>query len=463
MNTETKTAAQIIYNSFVMWNLKMPKEVAKQIVEIMEDIDISSDDYIDTKMLCCQNAINSIALAPDGKPYFKGNITKDHSNVIDAYCKQLSVEKQMNQRKIALNNLKNYPMPTMSWEDSLFYMNFYVDNNDISGSTRNILTFFRQVLGIESGNKILLDCATQVGGQGKGALQHAIITAFKQLCSIDIVKEANDFPTRNCITNIYGIYPVVLIPDTRFKDIDNEAVNQIVDGNTFTVKGKYIREYNIDAVAHIFAATNFDSIDNNDRRYLRRSILNIEDAYDRFYVGKYNFENNGTQNAPKILIEAAKAFLIYIAKGYDFKKAENQKVNARTSTNFLAKLRDTLYDLNKYDGNTDKYEYTCIKIAKAMCRNNGNENFMCSKLIKFAKAQKLSRISTRSYATANIDWNIVIKEDIDVINEDFEEKIANQNLDNNWNWFHDLPLIKNKPEEEPNYDFEGLLSDLKIK
>lgn len=363
MNTETKTAAQIIYTSFVMWNLKMPKEVAKQIVEIMEDIDISSDDYIDTKMLCCQNAINSIALAPDGKPYFKGNITKDHSNAIDAYCKQLSVEKQMNQRKIALNNLKNYPMPTMSWEDSLFYMNFYVDNNDISGSTRNILTFFRQVLGIEAGNKILLDCATQVGGQGKGALQHAIITAFKQLCSIDIVKEANDFPTRNCITNIYGIYPVVLIPDTRFKDIDNEAVNQIVDGNTFTVKGKYIREYNIDAVAHIFAATNFDSIDNNDRRYLRRSILNIEDAYDRFYVGKYNFENNGTQNAPKILIEAAKAFLIYIAKGYDFKKAENQKVNARTSTNFLAKLRDTLYDLNKYDGNTDKYEYTCIKIA----------------------------------------------------------------------------------------------------
>lgn len=368
-----------LYTCITEWQTRAPYDISTYIAYKIDTTNLYSNEYITAKSEAIRYAQTCILRNSDFTSSFFPKLTNSFLIQIDKIYKDLIISKKSKCIRIAIKDKLPRTLPTMTWEDSLYYINYNVDNIHIAESTRSIIDFFRNIFYNNDNDNIgssLIDISINGSSMTSFLIYTYIRYALREITCLEVAKEVNLDKENN---EEYSIYPLLFscefIPEKKMLKLTNENFQK----------------------SNFMAVSNFvTSSPTTYKRYILHDDGNL--------LYKYAKDNE------RKLMEACMSFLIYISLGYDF---NSYAVPPLTKvTNFLS----------TYEGNPT---LTCRKLSRII----GDEKLQ-NELVILARNNHLPRMTTAPFANSKIDWSPLIRK------RQNKENIVRKNLEDNWKYFH---------------------------
>lgn len=263
------------------------------------------------------------------QPAYKASFSDNMIKEAEAYYNQLSVTRAHKKRMSSLDNFfKNYT-PTISLGEALYRLSFYLisNKNNLAKSTNNLISFTKKIL-LEQPNKILVDSAIMIGGQGKSTVQQGLINAARKIglnssmCHLPSVTDG--------VQDVFVKNEICVDDETTFQKLDVDSLNKVLDKSMITIKGKYIKEWQAKSCANVLVGTNFLPNDVNARRYAVRMVdenFKLNENFGRWTIpGKIGDEFGDSYDLVKEWVEEGWVNLFYYCNKYEIPKCEYEEV-----------------------------------------------------------------------------------------------------------------------------------------
>lgn len=278
-------------------------------------------------------------------PRYVPKFTEAMIKEIYAKFNQLSVEAAHSKRMKKVKEYLNEFKPTISLGESLYRLSYYLipNENNLAKSTNNLIEFVKKIL-LEKSNGLLVDSALLIGGQGKSTVQQGLIRAAEQ---IGLSATMCHLPTRqDGVQDVFVKNEICIDDESHFERIDEDSLNKIVDKSVFTIKGKYVKEWQAKSIANILVGTNFLPTDINDRRYLIRMVdsdFQLKQNYGRWGIPGVVGDKYGN-SYDQVLDWTTEGWvnLFYYCNKYDIKDQKYKEVSF--DYNLLYHIKKALND-----------------------------------------------------------------------------------------------------------------------
>lgn len=347
------------------------------------------------------------------KPIFTEAMIRDSF----ARFNELSVSKAHTERMKVVKEFFTSYKPTISLDEALYRLSFYLipNKNNLAKSTNHLIEFVKKIL-LEQSNGLLVDSAILLGGQGKSTVQQGLLRATKQ---IGFNSTMCHLPTKqDGVQDVFVKNEICIDDESHFEKIDEDSLNKIVDKSTFTIKGKYVKEWSAKSVANILVGTNFLPTDVNDRRYLIRMVdsnFKLEQNYGKWTIPGVAGDKYGT-SYEQVLDWTTEAWLnlFYYCNKYDIKEQKYKEMSF--DYNLLYHIKKALTDKGSNTATINEMIKYFEQIEDTVFDYGTKRNYK-NKLYKLANQLNLEIVGEKKRDMFNeYDWTETL--DIDEANVD---------------------------------------------
>lgn len=359
---------------------------------------------------------------PSYNPVFTEAMLKE----IEAYYKELIVERAHELRLTKVKEYLNNFKPTISLGDALYRVSFYLiaNPNNLAKSSNLTIHFVKKML-LGQANNLLVDSALLLGGQGKSTVQKGLINAAEE---IGFNASMCRLPSLRGGTSETFVRNEICVDDeNNFKDIDFDSLNKVLDKSTITIKGKYIKEWTAKSISNILVGTNYLPTDVNTRRY---SVRMVDEAF-KLVENFGKCEIPGTEgdlfgnSYDDVIAWTTEGWkhLFYYCNKYDIPDMEFEEVNFDYGLQY--KVSSALRAANISESNIHNL-VSLIEKNEGTAFDYKTKQRMVDQLFMLANRMNLPKTEAHKSVYSTYDWGSLIKID-DGINDNSLEMV--------WHWF----------------------------
>lgn len=385
---KAKEEGQKIYEDPDEYVAMSPSIVAKKIVQIeplVNDYDLRS---IIGEYYTLEKGYISQTIDKNGnpKPKFEKSLSEAMISVCESKIKELQANNELtSQYKLFEAFIDENNKPKISKNEALKRC-LFLSKTDEDSLNNHIACLMKYFSSLRKTNGMLLLQGYIIGEQGKGTWMESL----RQACNrIGLNFSDSAGITDKKVDPKVGSSFFMAIPE--YDGNYFPEMNDVMDKNNVTIKGKYVKEYQVKSIANLVGGTNTEVKDPNGRRYYTIKCDTTRTIHDNFGVCDFPEDFTGIERWVSEGIEA----LIWYANQPD---TVIPRVNALNSDGFN---EDIKYILSEHPEAKDILSgiMSITKFSRLLDENykyifdNRPRAYVQNSLIKLMKSKMLKAVN----------------------------------------------------------------------
>ena len=429
------------FRSSAEWEASVHSQCAQYALE--NELNLSNPDHL-TKIYEAAKAaiVKREIIDEDGvkhsKPLFKKELHTNDKELIQVWYDKLIAEKnEEHNHKMLINIQMNYK-PQLDIGEAFWRQLYFItaDEANMHNAAAYLANFYNNIAG--KGQKRALTLAAQeIGQQGKTTLMIAQKKFFSEL---GITWANTDLPqVDGYVDTQFALNKVAFVNDTKFRRLDYELINNIIDNEAYTPKIKYVRTQPMQSTCTLVIASNYLPKDLNSARY---NIIDVytgygSEALKEVYSGWKNIPDNA-EAMNDWLKPAIKDLLWYALNDKLPVKFITEKTSRRAESRDLDEFINWYLDAEKEL--TKNNEFCPADVAKAMLPNASRQEVALWRhdLTKLFRSFPDYKITKRGHS---IEYH-TYKLEMGKVLTDCSESGYKDNKEVVWEFFHNSEWFK---------------------